>query len=328
VLTDYTFDGWFTDETWSTQWDFSTVITEDITLYAKWTRTPQAPVITSANSATFTAGTNRSFAVTTTGWPTPAITQTSGSLPAGLNFADNGNGTATLSGTPAAGTAGPYNLQFSATNSEGTDTQSFTLTVREAPTITTQPSNYAVVVGETASFTVVATGDPAPTFQWQMRTRDGGRWSDIPGATSSSTYTTPPATGQMSGYQYRVTVSNGAGSVTSDAATLTVYKTGPVVWADVSIAKEGSYDSGTKTITWTITVTNDGPQQAQGVMVKDTLASGTKFSSFDLPVQRLRWVAGLSQSTSSEHLQAATPVLSKFTRWLPGQPLRSRIRRQ
>jgi uncharacterized repeat protein (TIGR01451 family) len=85
----------------------------------------------------------------------------------------------------------------------------------------------------------------------------------------------------MSGYQYRVTVSNGAGSVTSDAATLTVYKTGPVVWADVSIAKEGSYDSGTKTITWTITVTNDGPQQAQGVMVKDTLASGTKFSSFD-----------------------------------------------
>jgi len=83
----------------------------------------------------------------------------------------------------------------------------------------------------------------------------------------------------MNGYQYRVIVSN---LIISDTATLTVYKTGPVVWADVSIAKEGSYDSGNNTITWTITVTNDGPQTAQGVMVKDTLISGTTFSGIEV----------------------------------------------
>ena len=63
----------------------------------------QAPAITSANSATFTVGTAGTFSVTTTGHPTAAITE-SGALPTGVTFTDNGNGTATLAGTPAAGT--------------------------------------------------------------------------------------------------------------------------------------------------------------------------------------------------------------------------------
>ena len=44
------------------------------------------------------------FTVTTAGTPTPAITVT-GTLPAGVTFVDNGDGTATLAGTPAAGPA-------------------------------------------------------------------------------------------------------------------------------------------------------------------------------------------------------------------------------
>ncbi len=68
----------------------------------------------SANNASFTVGSAGSFLVTTTGTPTPALTE-SGALPSGVTFHDNGNGTATLSGTPAAGSSGSYALGLRAT---------------------------------------------------------------------------------------------------------------------------------------------------------------------------------------------------------------------
>ena len=90
----------------------------------------QVAALTSANSATFTVGTAGSFTVTTTGSPVPSLTET-GTLPSGVTFKDNGNGTATLSGAPATGTVGSYALTFKAHNGVGTDaSQSFTLTVR------------------------------------------------------------------------------------------------------------------------------------------------------------------------------------------------------
>ena len=58
----------------------------------------------------------------------------SASLPSGVTFSDNGDGTATLAGTPAAGTGGSYPITITATNGVSPDaTQSFTLTVDEAP---------------------------------------------------------------------------------------------------------------------------------------------------------------------------------------------------
>ena len=87
----------------------------------------QAPSITSANSAVFDIHLLNSFTVTTIGTPAPSITRT-GSLPGGVSFVDNHNGTGTLSGTPAA--TGAFHLTFSATNGLGaTATQSFTLSV-------------------------------------------------------------------------------------------------------------------------------------------------------------------------------------------------------
>jgi hypothetical protein len=63
-------------------------------------------------------GTAGSFTVTTTGSPAPALGET-GTLPSGVTFKDDGNGTATLSGTPAAGTGGVYTLTLTATNGVG-----------------------------------------------------------------------------------------------------------------------------------------------------------------------------------------------------------------
>jgi hypothetical protein len=64
------------------------------------------PAITSAASTTFTVGSAGSFTVTTSpGYPAtaPTISRT-GALPSGVTFTDNGDGTATLAGTPDPGT--------------------------------------------------------------------------------------------------------------------------------------------------------------------------------------------------------------------------------
>jgi large repetitive protein len=90
---------------------------------------PQPPGITSANSATFSEGSSGSFMVTATGPPAPALTE-SGVLPEGVGFTDNGNGSATLSGTPASGTAGTYPLVIAANDGVLPNaTQNFTLVV-------------------------------------------------------------------------------------------------------------------------------------------------------------------------------------------------------
>jgi len=97
-----------------------------------------------------------------------------------------------------------------------------TLTVDYAPSITAQPSNQAVVVGMTATFSVTATGNPPPTYQWQ----NAATSANIPGATSAS-YTTPLTTLADSGSTFQAVVTNSLGSRTSAAATLTVNAGGP-----------------------------------------------------------------------------------------------------
>ena len=77
-----------------------------------------SPTITSTTSTTFQTGQAGSFLVTATGSPTPTIIET-GALPPGLTFTDNGNGTATLAGTPTAGAVGVYHLTITATNGVG-----------------------------------------------------------------------------------------------------------------------------------------------------------------------------------------------------------------
>jgi Immunoglobulin I-set domain len=84
-----------------------------------------------------------------------------------------------------------------------------------APSITTEPSNQTVVVGQTGSFSVVAAGTAPLSYQWK---KNGAA---IVGA-SSSGYVTPPLTTSDDGAQFTVTVANSAGNVTSSAATLTV----------------------------------------------------------------------------------------------------------
>jgi hypothetical protein len=91
----------------------------------------QGPAFTSATSTSFVVGTAGTFAVTTTG-TLPMTLSESPALPSGLTFVDNSNGTATLSGTPATGTAGLYPITLTATNSSAATNTVLELTISPA----------------------------------------------------------------------------------------------------------------------------------------------------------------------------------------------------
>jgi hypothetical protein len=90
------------------------------------------------------------------------------------------------------------------------------------PTITLQPADLGVTVGQPAAFTVAATGTAPLAYQWQ---RNGVA---IAGATAT-TFTLSTTTLADSGATFRAVVSNVAGSATSNAATLSVNASAPVL---------------------------------------------------------------------------------------------------
>ncbi len=91
-----------------------------------------------------------------------------------------------------------------------------------APTIVTPPADKSVTEGETATFTVEATGTDL-SYQWQKSTDNGNSWTNIDSANAAE-YTTGKTTMDMNGYQYRCVVKNSIDEVTSNTATLTVQK--------------------------------------------------------------------------------------------------------
>jgi len=125
-----------------------------------------APKITSLNTATFTFGTpGTSFTVTTSGVPTPTVSE-SGSLAPGLTFTANSDGMATISGTPTA--AGSYPITITAHSGFGPDaTQVLNIVVNKADSVSTVVSNAEPsVFGQSVTFTATvsavspATGTP------------------------------------------------------------------------------------------------------------------------------------------------------------------------
>jgi len=116
-------------------------------------------------------------------------------------------------------------------------------TTPSAPVITSHPANVTVSAGQTATFTVGATG--ATAYQWK---KNG---LSITGATGP-TYTTPAVTSSDNGASFTVTVSNSAGSVTSNAARLTV--SSPSTLAIASHPASQSVTSGSS-VTFTVGAT-------------------------------------------------------------------------
>jgi len=143
--------------------------------------------------------------------------------------------------------------------SYGGATQTATLTVNPAavaPSITAQPASQTVTAGQTATFTAAAAGTAPLSYQW----RKNG--TAIAGA-NSSTYTTPPSTTSDNGAQFTVVVTNAVGSVSSNAATLTV--TPPPLPTVSSLTLNPTSVTGGSSSAGTVTLS--GPAPSGGAVV-------------------------------------------------------------
>ncbi len=134
-------------------------------------------------------------------------------------YAPAGNAFESWTSTPVTLTAGSHALTIAATDTSG-DKSTFIDDVRlvataspAVPTIATQPSNQTVTTGQTATFTVVASGTGTLSYQWKR--------GSVPVGGNNATLTLSNAQSVDAG-AYTVTVSNSAGGVISNSATLTV----------------------------------------------------------------------------------------------------------
>ena len=123
-----------------------------------------------------------------------------------------------------------------------------------APSITSQPANQTTFAGQTATFSVIASGTVPLSYQWQ---KNGAA---ISGATSSS-YTTPPEITSDNGAQFTVVISNTAGTIISNAATLTV-NPDPVAPSITAQPASQTIAAG-QTATFSVTATGTAPLSYQ-----------------------------------------------------------------
>ena len=171
---------------------------------------------TSAPGDTVTYGSPFSFTVSTSSGGTPALTR-SGLLPAGAHFTDNGDGTATLSGTPTGRSQGVYPLTFYA-NGGGFARQAFTLTVDRVPALRHVGTVHAPI-GTAMDQPIRATGYPVPALTeggmlpaGLTFTGNGNGTGDIAGT---------PAAGSSGRYPVTITAASGLGSA-SESFTIVV----------------------------------------------------------------------------------------------------------
>lgn len=113
-------------------------------------------------------------------------------------------------------------------------THAFLLVNTVEPSVTTQPGNQTATAGSAATFTTAGGGFPAPTFQWQVLVQGNLTWVNLTDGgnitgSANATLTVGNTTTALSGNQYRVIVTNAAGSSTSNAVVLTVNPGAPVI---------------------------------------------------------------------------------------------------
>ena len=155
-------------------------------------------------SQTITAGNSVSFTVAASGNPTPTYQWRKDAV----NISGATSATYTI-GSVAAGDAASYTVVATSSFGSVSTSSAATLTVNAPPTITTQPSSQTVIAGNSVTLAVVASGNPAPTYQWSN------------GVSGKSSIVISNF-GLTDIGSYSVVVANSRGSVTSSAATLTI----------------------------------------------------------------------------------------------------------
>ncbi len=229
-----------------------------------------APSITSQPaSQTVTAGQTATFSVTATGTATLSYQWRKN----GTNITGATSSSYTTPATTTADSGSTFSVVV--TNSAGSATSNnAVLNVNAAaiaPSITTQPGSQTVSSGQTASFSVSASGTAPMTYQWK---KNG---TNISGATSSS-YTTPATTTADSGSAFSVTISNSGGSVTSNNAMLTVNQAAPQA-PTISTQPANQTVNAGQTATFSVLANGTAPMSYQWRM-NGSIISGATASSY------------------------------------------------
>ncbi len=185
-----------------------------------------SPVITSVNNATFIASAFNTFTVKTkTSVPSATLSFT-GTLPAGVTFVANTNGTATLSGTPPPGSERPYQIMITAANGTLPNaTQIFVITVQDAPPVLQAPAitsaaGTTFTVGAPGTFAVTATGTPTSSL-----TLVGPRPSwllFVDHTDGTATMSGTPDLNSDASYAFTITARNGVSPSATQTFILTV----------------------------------------------------------------------------------------------------------
>lgn len=226
-----------------------------------------APVIsTPPLSQTVTAGQTATFAVAA-----------SGTAPLSYQWSKNGT---TIPGAQAASYITPATgmsdngAQFAVAVSDAAGTVNSAaaiLTVTAAPTapsISTQPLSQTIVVGQTATFSVSASGTGPLSYQWNKN-------GTAVGSATSPSYTTPATTSADNGEQFTVTVTNSVSSVTSNVAALTVNPATLVLNANTTSLNFGTVNLGSSG-GLSVTFTNAGNSN---VTISNVSVSGAGFAA-------------------------------------------------
>lgn len=212
--------------------------------------TPEIPTITNLSSTTFTTGTAGTFTFTTTGSPTPSLTET-GALPAGVTFKDLGNGTATLAGDPGATAGGLYTLTIDAGNGNLPDAiQVFTLTV-DQPAAVTSVNHATFGTGILSNFLVTTSGFPAATGL--TVTGAPADLTKAAGPNGTFTLSETPISSDIGTYNITLTPINGIGGAVAQMFTLIV--TAATAPEFVSPPTSATFTAGTAATPVTFTTT-------------------------------------------------------------------------
>ena len=137
----------------------------------------------------------------------------------------------------------------------------------QPPSITDQPDSQTVTVGNDATFSVTASGDPPLSFQWQRAESGTTNWQDIPSETGT-TLMLADVQNSDDGDLFRVVVTDDFDRTTiSNAATLTVTTDQPPT-AMITIEsglRNGNFDAGSAiTFRGNATDPEDGALNAEG----------------------------------------------------------------
>jgi hypothetical protein len=184
---------------------------------------PSSPVVnTQPAGQTVVAGQSATFTAAASGNPSPTV-QWQVSTNSGSSWSPVAGATSTSLSFTAQNSENGWEYQAVFSNTNGSVTSSpatLTVVAPTPPSVTGQPSATTAVMGQPATFTSSASGNPAPSAQWQQSADGGATWSAISGA-GSPTLSFPAAL-NLNGYEYRAFWANSAGSATSAAARLTV----------------------------------------------------------------------------------------------------------